>query len=103
MSKFFIRWHVNPSKTPAMPEECGKLYLSMLEMVEAALHTGKLTDWGQLGNGLDGYAISELNEEELFAVLVQWAPIATCEVFPVLNAAQSMDAIEGVAAEMQLK
>jgi len=34
---------------PAAPEETGKLLISMLETVEAGLHTGKLNDWGQLG------------------------------------------------------
>jgi hypothetical protein len=31
---------------PATPEETGKLLISMLETVEAGLHTGKLNDWG---------------------------------------------------------
>jgi len=42
MSKFFIRWHVDNFKMPATLEETGKLFISMLETVEAGLHTGKL-------------------------------------------------------------
>ena len=101
MSKFFIRWQVDNSKMPAAPEEAGKLFISILETVEAGLHTGKLKDWGQLGNGRDGYAISESNEEELFAAMLQWMPFITFEIFPVLSASQSMEAIDKTVAPMQ--
>jgi hypothetical protein len=86
---------------PATPEETGKLLISMLETVEAGLHTGKLKDWGQLGNGRDGYAISESNEEELFAAMLQWMPFITFEVFPVVSADQSMEALDKAVAALQ--
>lgn len=101
ISKFFIRWHVDNSKMPAAPEETGKLLISMLETVEAGLHTGKLNDWGQLGNGQDGYAISELSEEALFVCMVQWMPFITFEVFPVVSADQSMEALDKAVAALQ--
>ena len=99
--KFFIRWHVDNSKMPATPEETGKLFISMLETVEAGLHTGKLKDWGQLGNGQDGYAITELSEEALFVCMVQWMPFITFEVFPVVSADQSMEALDKAVAALQ--
>jgi hypothetical protein len=86
---------------PATPEETGKLFISMLETVEAGLHTGKLNDWGLLGNGRDGYAISESSEEELFAAMLQMMPFVTFEIFPVLSADQSMEAIDKAVSAMQ--
>jgi hypothetical protein len=51
-------------------------------------------------NGL-GYAISELSESDLFAIMLKWTQIIAFEVFPVLSAEQSMKAIKQVAAAMQ--
>jgi len=56
---------------------------------------------GQLGNGQDGYAISELSEEALFVCMVQWMPFITFEVFPVVSADQSMEALDKAVAALQ--
>lgn len=101
MSKFFIRWHVDNVKMPATPEETAKLFISMLETVEAGLHTGKFNDWGMLGNCRDGYAISELNEEELLTAMLPWMPFITFDIFPVLSAYQSLEAIDKAVVAMQ--
>jgi hypothetical protein len=101
MTKFFIKWWVNPVKTPNTPEETGKLYLPMLEMVKADLSAGKYTDWGQFSNGREGYAISELSESEIFASMLKWILVISFDVFPVLSAEQSMEAIKQAAAAMK--
>lgn len=101
MTKFFIKWWVDPLKTPNTPEESGKLYLPMLEMVKADLSAGKLIDWGQFTNGREGYAISESSESDLFATMQKWVPVIEWQVFPVLSAEQSIEAIKQLAAAMQ--
>ena len=101
MTRFFIKWCVDPLKTPSTPEETGKLFLSMLELVKADLSAGRLIDWGQFCNGANGYAISELSEEDIFAIMLKWMPVVAFEVFPVLSVDQTMEAIKKAAAAMQ--
>ncbi len=72
MSKFFIMWRVDNSKLelPTTPTEIGKLFSSMLKMIEEDLHNGSITDWGQFGNGTDGYALSELDDKVALAAVM---------------------------------
>jgi hypothetical protein len=104
MSKFFIMWHVDNSKLelPTTPTEIGKLFSSMLKMIEEDLHNGSITDWGQFGNGMDGYALSELDDKvALAAVMFKYRPVITWEIYPVLNVAESKTVIKEAAAAVQ--
>jgi len=104
MSKFFIMWHVDNSKLelPTTPTEIGKLFSSMLKMIDEDLHNGSITDWGQFGNGTDGYALSELDDKvALSAVMFKYRPIITWEIYPVLNVAESRVVIKEAAEAVQ--
>jgi len=103
MTKFFIKWWVDPLKTPNTREDTGKLFLSMLEPVKADLSAGKLIDWGQFTNGREGYAISELSESDLFAVMQKWMSVIAFDVLPVLSVEQSKEAVKQLAAAMQAR
>jgi hypothetical protein len=57
----------------------------MLKMVEEDLNSGSLSDWGQFANGMDGYALSELEDKvAVAAVMFKYRPIITWELYPVL-------------------
>ena len=101
MTKFFIKWWINPLKVPDTPEEVAKGKLAMLEGIKAALSAGTLTDWGQFSNGKDGYAMSELSEDEIYVGMLRWFPFVEYDVIPVLSADQSMEAVKKAAAAMQ--
>jgi hypothetical protein len=104
MSNFFVRWHVDNSKLelPTTPTEIGKLFSSMLKMAKVDLHYGSFSEWGQFGNGMDGYALSELEDKvALAAVMFKYRPIITWEIYPVLNVAESKTVIKEAAAAVQ--
>jgi hypothetical protein len=104
MSNFFVRWHVDNSKLelPTTPTEIGKLFSSMLKMAKVDLHYGSFSDWGQFGNGMEGYALSELEDKvALAAVMFKYRPIITWEIYPVLNVAESKTVIKEAAAAVQ--
>lgn len=104
MPKFFVRWHVDNSKLelPTTPTEIGKLFSSMLKMIEEDLHFGSFSDWGQFGNGMDGYALSELEDKiALAAVMFKYRPFITWEIYPELNVDESKKVIEEAAATVQ--
>ena len=42
MTKFYMRWHLNPMLIPTNPEERMKLWMSMLELVKADIKSGTM-------------------------------------------------------------
>ena len=104
MTKLFMKWWADSPKTPLTPEEFEKIMLpmleAMLEAVKADLSAGRFTEWGQFSNAREGYAITEASEEDLCATMLKYTTISY-EVFPVLDADQSMEAVKKAAAAMQ--
>ena len=101
MTKFFIKWWANSARIPDTPEEAMKLRLKMLEAVKAELSAGRFTEWGSFSNGIEGYAITEASEVDLYATMLKYTPVIAYKVFPVLNADQQMEAVKKAAAAMQ--
>jgi len=104
MTKFFVRWHVDNSKLelPTTPAEIGKLFSTMLKMAKVDLHFGSFSDFGQFGNRMEGYALSELEDSAaLAAVMFKYRPIITWEIFPVLNVEESERVIKEAATAVQ--
>ena len=105
MPKFFVRWHVDNSKLelPTTPTEIGKLFSSMLKMAKVDLRFGSLSDWGQFGNGTDGYALSELDDKvALAAVMFKYRPFITWDINAVYGVDESTAVINQAAATAQL-
>jgi len=104
MSKFYIRWQLNPQWTPATPEERVKLWLSLLEMVKPDIRAGKAKDWGCVPGEASGYTIREdASEAELFTALLKWMPYVNFEVKPVLTVEQTEESIKKAVAAAQAK
>ncbi len=106
MTKFFIRWRVDHSMLPkpATPEEIGNLYSTMLKMVKDDLHYGSIREWGQFGNGRDGYAISTVKDIiDLAAVMSKYRPYVTWKIRPVLDVDESMAVIQDAQATAALE
>ena len=102
MPKFYVKWQLDPAKTPADPEERAKGWLSMLEMVKADMKAGVTKDWGCAAGGACGYAINEApSETELFTRLLKWMPYVQFEVTPVLTVDQTIESIKKAVAAMK--
>ncbi len=83
-----MRWHLNPMLIPTKPEELGKLWISMLEMVKADLKSGILTDWGICSDSSAGYAFAEADEKSLHIAILKWIPYVIFDIKPVLSVDQ---------------
>lgn len=103
MSKFLIKWQLNPLMTPADPEERAKLWLSMLEMVKAELNSGESIDWGEYCDASGGYSISEGNDADLFTGVLRWMPYIIFDVKPVLTVDQVMESVKKAAVGKKTK
>ena len=88
MTRYFMKWHINPLTVPVKPEERVKLWISMLEMVKADLKSGALTDWGMHSDLSGGFALAETDEVSLHAEILKWIPHIVFDIKPVLTADQ---------------
>ncbi|MDG6256766.1 MAG: hypothetical protein QCH35_04125 [Methanomicrobiaceae archaeon] len=94
MTKFYMRWHMNPMTIPTNPEERGKLWISMLEMVREELNSGGFTDWGICSDLSAGYAFAETDEKSLHASILKWIPYIVFDIKPVLTVDQSIENVK---------
>jgi len=94
MSKFYIKWEMNPLMIPADPKERMKNWLSMLEMVKTDLKAGVLKDWGMCSDASGGYGFSELSEEDLYTALIKWMPYVNFDIKAVLTVDQTIKSIK---------
>jgi hypothetical protein len=98
MTRYYMRWHLNPMLVPTSPEERGKLWITMLEMVKAELKSGALTDWGMCSDSSAGYALAETDEQSLHVMIQEWIPYVIFDIKPILTADQCIAGIQQAAA-----
>jgi hypothetical protein len=101
MAKFFIKWWVDGAKLPDTPQKVMEHRVKMLEAVKAEMSAGMLAEWGAFCNGMEGYAITEVSEEDICATMLKYAPVIVYNLAPVLDADQSMKAVKKAAAAMR--
>ena len=98
MTKYYIRWHLNPMTVPVNPEERVKLWTTMLEMVRADLKSGAFKDWGICNDISAGFCFSELDEQMLHTAITRYVPYVMFDIKPFLNVEQSIDSIKRAVA-----
>jgi hypothetical protein len=101
MTKFFIKWWIDTAKFPDTLQEAMALGVKLHEGVKAGLSAGVFTEWGQFGNGKEGYAIGDASAEDIYATMLKYSPVVGYTVSPLLNIDQSMEAAKKAAAAMQ--
>ena len=94
MSKFYIRWHLNPMFIPTNPDERGRLWMSLLERVKIELSSGMLKDWGICSDSSAGYALSESDEAMLHTAIQKYIPYVSFDIKPILSVDQSIESIK---------
>jgi hypothetical protein len=99
MTKYHVKWELNPLASPEDPVKRATLWISMLEMVKADMESGRFTDWGAHVDITGGYCVAEGTEAEVFASLLKWIPYVIFDVKPVLNADQVIDTIKKAIAQ----
>jgi hypothetical protein len=98
MTKFYMRWHLNPMLIPTNPEERMKLWMSMLELVKADIKSGTMSDWGMCSDASGGYAFAETDEKTLHTTITRWMPYVIFDIKPVLSVDQIIESLKRAAA-----
>ena len=91
-----ILWEMNTSLIPSDPEEGMKFHMGNLERVKEGLETGGLKMWGVSPGGNKGFAITELEGKELFAMTSAWAPYVRFKVKPMISADEAIEVMKGM-------
>ena len=85
MTKFYMKWKMNPMTVPGDPAERVKYWLALLEGVKAQLKSGQLLDWGITCDSNEGYCFAESDETSLHATVVTWLPYIQFDIKPVIG------------------
>jgi hypothetical protein len=103
MTKYHIKWQLNPLTKPEDPEKRVKLWISMLEMIKAELKSGRFTDFGAYPDITCGYCVGEGTETDVFASLLKWTPYVIFDAKPILNVDQVIGEINKAMAGQKAK
>ena len=98
MTKFYMKWTMNPMTVPADPGERIKYWLSLLEGVQAQLKSGELIDWGITCDSNEGYCFAETDEKTLHATVVSWLPYIQFDIKPVISVDEVITNVKKAAA-----
>jgi citrate lyase alpha subunit len=99
MTKYYVKWQLNPNIFVEDPGKRAKLWLQMLDMVKADMKSGAIKEWGNCCDGSGGYTIMEAkNEEELFAITMKWVPYVNFDARPFVTVDETINGIKKLAA-----
>ena len=83
MTKFYMRWKLNPTLIPANLEERLKLWISMHKTVRTDLKADAISDWGIYDEASAGYSFVEGDEESVYETLKKLIPYVIFDIKPI--------------------
>lgn len=89
-------WEANQSLFPTDREESNKLISSMLETVRKSIDSGDLMLWGESAGGACGFAVSERDIKEIYAMTAMYSPYIKFEVKPMLSVEEVIEIHKGM-------
>ena len=103
MSKFYVRWQLNPLANPPDPEERVKIWMKMLEEVRKDIKSGVFKDWAICSDMSAGYCTTELDEAMLHTGILKYVPYIAFDIKLVLSLDQSIESIKRAVAAAKAK
>jgi hypothetical protein len=92
-----ITWKMDRSHEPADPAERMKHTMAMCEMVKKGMEKGGFKMWGMNPGGNHGFAVTDLDEKQIFAGNARYIPHVIFNVEPMLD----IDEVISTLTEMQ--
>ncbi len=101
MSKYFVKWTMNPLDIPKNPEERMKAWQLAVQMVKDGMKSGIVKDWGMTTDLSEGYSILEAaNDTDIAAYIGMWIPILNLAAKPILTVDQTAETLQKMMASM---
>lgn len=98
MTKYYMKWKMNPMTVPADPAERVKYWLALLERVKGQVKSGELKDWAIACDSSEGYCLVDTDEKSLHATVVTWLPYIQFDIKPVVGVDDVIANIKKAAA-----
>jgi hypothetical protein len=98
MTRYLVKWEVNPCMLPIQPEEREKLLSAMFEMERADEAAGICVGWGMYVDMSGGVSFSDMNEVDLQSALMKYYPYIQFEIRPILSLDQAIQAMQNAVA-----
>ena len=97
MTRYLITWKAVNSRIHENVEARVKQDMAFTQMVQEALKSGALKEWGTSTDGMKGYAIFDGSETDMALMSVMYVPFFEFEIYPILTADQWMGILKTVA------
>jgi hypothetical protein len=95
-----IIWKVDPTFTPRTPEERLKLWEQLQQLTKADLASGAASAWGVAVGGMEGFALTELDGEDLYLMIAKYSPICKFTVKKMLSIDEALDATQKMKQQL---
>jgi hypothetical protein len=89
-----IKWEVNNKFLAKTPEERVKMQVQMQTWVKEDVEKGIHTAWGMDLGGMSGFALTNLDGEDLYLAMMRFSPLIKFKVKRMLTIDEAIDATQ---------
>ncbi|MFP3951806.1 MAG: hypothetical protein ACLFVP_06700 [Candidatus Bathyarchaeia archaeon] len=90
----------NPEHVPKGRYKRWHIPLRILEDIKSDVDQGNFTEWGICPGGGHGFALTDLEEDELFRVLEKYRPAHKFTVEPMLSIEDCLSSVREIRADI---
>jgi hypothetical protein len=89
-----IKWEVEKKFLAKTPEERLKMQVQMQKWVKEDVEKGIHTAWGIALGGMSGFALTNLDGEDLYLAMMRFSPLIKFKVKRMLTIDEAIDATQ---------
>jgi hypothetical protein len=89
-----IKWEVEKKFLAKTPEERLKMQVQMQKWVKEDVEKGIHTAWGIALGGMSGFALTNLDGEDLYLAIIRFSPLIKFKVKRMLTIDEAIDATQ---------
>ena len=89
-----IKWEVEKKFLAKTPEERLKMQVQMQKWVKEDVEKGIHTAWGLDLGGMSGFALTDLDGEDLYLAMMRFSPLIKFKVKRMLTIDEAIDATQ---------
>jgi hypothetical protein len=97
MGKYLMLWQLNPSLIPVDPQERGKGFTALMNLIEQDIEKGITKDWGSFVGERNGYCIVEGSEVDVARMVQQYSPFCGFLTHPIASFDQMKEMLKSLS------
>ncbi|HUV53959.1 MAG TPA: hypothetical protein VMW03_02005 [Candidatus Krumholzibacteriaceae bacterium] len=96
-----ILWKVNPAWLAKDRQTRFKSQMMMLEWIKAEIKAKQHKSWGISANGMSGYSLTDMSDEDLFVAIAKYQPIIEFKIETMLDVDECIECNNRLAKAME--